>query len=162
MTTRSTKTRVLVLGAILMAVAAFAMADGHHGKCQRAVFSEVSRGAVMEPPHGGMPPKPPFLHGIDLSDAQEEAVFKLMYQQEPTLFEKSRVVAKAGESLHRMAESGRLEQDKARALANEIALATTEIILLHAETESRVVALLTPEQRKQLAANKSKQPSKVF
>jgi protein CpxP len=163
-----THTRLLAAASIL-AVAAFAFAGEHPDKCLSSHMHDAHFGL---PPEGGMPPGgpeammpplPPFLHAVKLTDAQEDEIFNLMHQQGPTVFEKSRVAHKAGEELRHMAESGKFDPSRARALADTLSSATTDLILLRTETESRVFALLTPAQRQQIKGrNEERHHSKAL
>jgi Spy/CpxP family protein refolding chaperone len=144
-----TPTRLFV-AASMLAVATLASAGEHRDQCQPTHMHDVHLGMPPGGPEAIMPPLPPFLHGLNLSDAQEDEVFKLMHQQGPTLFEKSRTAHKAGEALRHMAMSGKFDPTRARTLADTIASANAELTLMHAETEARVIALLTPAQRKQM------------
>jgi Spy/CpxP family protein refolding chaperone len=114
-------------------------------------------GPMGLPPHGMFPdappaplPVPPFLHGIDLTETQQDKLFALMHEQAPVEREHMKSASKAMEELHRIAASERFDAEKARNLAAAQAQAMAQVALMHAELESKVRALLTPEQRKQL------------
>jgi len=113
----------------------------------------------MGGPHGAMPgghpghfgaPGMPFLHGLDLSDSQEDKIFQLMHSQAPYLHEQQRAHEKAMRALHDMRNADKFDDAAAAKLAQAAAQAQANLMLAHIRTHQKVLALLTPEQRKQL------------
>jgi protein CpxP len=112
----------------------------------------------MQPRRPGPPPfghagggeGPPFLRGVDLSEAQRDKLFALMHAQAPLLREQHKLAARAYEALHALARSERFDEARGAALAQSAAQAMAGIALQHARTEQQVMALLTPAQRKQI------------
>jgi protein CpxP len=100
-------------------------------------------------PGPGAPGLPPFLHGIDLSEAQQDKVFAATYAQAPLLREQEKIAFKAHAQLRELAASSAYDDAKAGALANTAAHAMATISLLQARLEQQLLAVLTPEQRKQ-------------
>jgi protein CpxP len=100
-------------------------------------------------PGPGAPGLPPFLHGIELSEAQQDKVFAATYAQAPLLREQEKIAFKAHAQLRELAGSSAYDDAKAGALANTAAQAMATISLLHARLEQQLLAVLTPEQRKQ-------------
>lgn len=109
-------------------------------------------GAMLE--HGA--PLPPYLHGLDLSEAQSDGIFDILHAQAPQVRSKINAMRKAHEALYDLALSGRYDEAKAKELANAIADDTAVLSLLHAQADARIYALLTPEQRKQVDEAKAK------
>lgn len=109
--------------------------------------------------HGGMPPfggpgmggRPPFLHGVDLSEAQQDQVFAIMHAEQPYLREQGKAAAKAHDALRTLGHADKYDDDRAAALAREAATAMANIALQHVRTEQKLLAVLTPEQRKKQA-----------
>ncbi|QKY09607.1 MULTISPECIES: Spy/CpxP family protein refolding chaperone [Janthinobacterium] len=100
--------------------------------------------------HGpGAPGLPPFLHGIDLSEAQQDKVFAATYAQAPLLREQEKIAFKAHAQLRALAGSSAYDDAKASALANTAAQAMAKISLQQARLEQQLLAVLTPEQRQQ-------------
>lgn len=95
------------------------------------------------------PGLPPFLHGIDLSEAQQDKVFAATYAQAPLLREQEKIAFKAHAQLRALAGSSAYDDAKAIALSSAAAQAMAKISLLHARLEQQLLAVLTPEQRKQ-------------
>ena len=108
--------------------------------------------AMPGPPPGlghGPGRLPPFLHGIELSEAQQDKVFAATYAQAPLLREQEKIAFKAHAQLRELAASSAYDDAKAGALANTAAHAMATISLLQARLEQQLLAVLTPEQRKQ-------------
>ncbi len=103
---------------------------------------------------GDMPPPPPYLRGVRLDEAQRDKVFAILHAQVPRMRELETTRRKAQQELMTLATSGHYSDDKAAKAADALARATAEISLLMARSDSRIVALLTPEQRKQIAQRK--------
>lgn len=101
---------------------------------------------------------PPFLHGIDLSEAQQDKVFAATYAQAPLLREQEKIAFKAHAQLRELAGSSTYDDAKAGALANTAAQAMAKISLLHARLEQQLLAVLTPEQRKQAQQRRDSRP----
>jgi Spy/CpxP family protein refolding chaperone len=101
--------------------------------------------AQPEPPPG----LPPFLHGIELNEAQQDKVFAATYAQAPELREQEKIAFKAHAQLRELAASSAYDDAKADALANTAAQAMAKISLLQARLEQQLLAVLTPEQRQQ-------------
>ncbi len=100
-------------------------------------------------PGPGAPGLPPFLHGIELSEAQQDKIFAATYAQAPLLREQEKIAFKAHAQLRELAASSAYDDAKAGALANTAAHAMATISLLQARLEQQLLAVLTPEQRKQ-------------
>ncbi|WP_295992796.1 Spy/CpxP family protein refolding chaperone [Rugamonas sp.] len=144
------------------------------------LFARADDGAPppMPPPHGdGMPPHgdgdgprgdgphdgapffgpgmddgaPPFLRGLELSEAQQDKVFAILHAEAPYLRDQSKVAEKSHAALRAMSDGGAYDDAKAIASAQAGAQAMANIMLQHLRSEQKILALLTPEQRKQMA-----------
>ena len=110
-------------------------------------------GAHMPGPPPGFAPGdglPPFLHEVELSEEQQDKVFAATHAQAPLLREQQKIAFKAHEQLRELAASNHYDDAKAVALANGAAQAMAKISLQHARLEQQLLAVLTPEQRKQV------------
>ncbi|MYM32320.1 periplasmic heavy metal sensor [Duganella sp. CY15W] len=105
--------------------------------------------------HGG---RPPFLRGLELSEAQEDKVFAILHAEAPYLREQSRTAAKARDALHALGDSDKFDDAKATALAKDAATAEANIMLQHVRTQQKLLAVLTPEQRKKQADEPPRHP----
>jgi len=98
------------------------------------------------------------LHGVELSEAQEDAVFELIHAKIPAQRTLERKAAKALDELHRLSTSERFDTRQARTLADTYAQAQAQLSFNQAELDSKLRALLTPEQRQQLDAPRHERP----
>ena len=117
-------------------------------------FRGGPRGAM--PPGGPGAPGMPFLRGLDLSEAQEDKVFQLMHAQAPYMREQQRAHEKAMRALHEMGDADKFDEAAASKLAQAAAQAEANLVLARIRTHQKVMALLTPEQRAQLAERKAR------
>ena len=114
-------------------------------------------GPRMEGPGEGLPP---VLRGVDLSEAQQDKVFVATHAQAPLLREQQKIAFRAHEQLRELASSNHYDDAKAVTLANSAAQAMATISLQHARLEQQLLAVLTPEQRQQIAAHRSEQATR--
>lgn len=126
----------------------------------------MQHGAPGEPGDGprmaGMPPfgpplmvgRPLFLRGVELTEAQDDKVFAILHEEKPYLREQARAAAKAHEALNELAGADKYDDAKAASLAQAAATAMANMALQRVRTEQKLLAVLTPEQRKKLAAGK--------
>ncbi len=101
---------------------------------------------------------PPFLRGIDLSEAQQDKVFAATYAQAPVLREQQKIAFKANAQLRAMAASSAYDDAQAGALASTAAQAMATISLQQARLEQQLLAVLTPEQRRQAERQHDQHP----
>jgi Spy/CpxP family protein refolding chaperone len=90
------------------------------------------------------------LRGLDLSDVQQKQIFDVIYGQAPVIFENDRIAHRTMNDLHLLAKSGKFDASKAKSLSEEHSKAISTLIYMHAETESKIWAILSETQRKQL------------
>ena len=124
--------------------------------------SDATRLPPEMPGHAvpGMPGRPFPLHDVDLSESQQDAVFDLAHAQIPVQRTLEKKAAKALDELHRLSASDRFNAKQARALAEAYAQAQAELSFNQAELDSKLRAVLTPEQRQQLDAHRPGQPGR--
>ncbi|WP_075796123.1 Spy/CpxP family protein refolding chaperone [Massilia putida] len=96
-------------------------------------------------PFGRMP-----LHGLKLTDAQQDKLFAIMHAQAPERRERDKAIRKAHEALRDLGRADKFDDAKAAALARDLGQAVAAEALLQARTEAQALAVLTPEQREQL------------
>ena len=106
------------------------------------------------PDMAGMVGRPLFLRSVALSEAQDDKVFAILHEEKPYLREQGKAAAKAREALREMAGADKYDDAKAAALAQAAATAMANISLQRVRTEQKLLAVLTPEQRKKLDGNK--------
>ncbi|MBS1159444.1 MAG: putative lipoprotein signal peptide [Proteobacteria bacterium] len=100
-------------------------------------------------PGGELPP--PYLSALNLDEAQRDKVFAILHEQAPTMRERLKRLNRAQADLHRLTAGPDYDEAKARALAEPIGRAMSEVALLRARTDRLIFDLLSPEQRKHLA-----------
>lgn len=101
---------------------------------------------------------PPFLHGMKLSERQQDQVFELMHAQVPAMRQQEKQLRKSLDALRQLALDERFDETRAQALAQSVASSQTEMALLKVQLDRKVLALLSAEQRKQLAAKIASRP----
>jgi periplasmic protein CpxP/Spy len=113
------------------------------------------RSDVLEMQNGEPPPPPmdrqaslPFLAGIDLSEAQQNVLFKLMHDKAPAIFENEKIVRKTMQEIHQLAMSEHFDAAKVRSLADSHGKALAELTFLHTAVQAQVWAVLSEEQRR--------------
>lgn len=151
---------LLLLSAATMPLVALAQqAPAHDGPPPRAQEGGPPGWGHGPGPGGpGAQGLPPFLRGIALSEAQQDKVFAATYAQAPLLRGQQKIAFKADEQLHALAASSAYDDAKASALANTAAQAMAQIRLLQARLEQQLLAVLTPEQRKQAEQQRDSRP----
>ena len=88
-----------------------------------------------------------WLQGLELSEEQQDQVFKIMYERAPSLREQLRILRRSREEMDKLVIAPTFDAARARELAERGAKAAVEIALLRAEAVSRIRQVLTPEQR---------------
>ena len=151
---------LLLLSAASMPLVALAQqAPAHDGPSPRAQDGGPPGWGHGPGPGGpGAQGLPPFLRGIALSEAQQDKVFAATYAQAPLLREQQKIAFKADEQLHALAASSAYDDAQAGALSNTAAQAMAQIRLLQARLEQQLLAVLTPEQRKQAEQQRDSHP----
>jgi Spy/CpxP family protein refolding chaperone len=112
-----------------------------------------------QPPWGPPPgpgnmlegPLPPYLHGLTLTDDQQDRIFDLLHGQAPTARQLLRSLQKSRSQLRELGLSDKYDETAVRALADAQSKAEGDLAMLHARTDHEILVLLTPEQRKQMA-----------
>lgn len=110
------------------------------------------RGPAGPGPHRG------FLHGVDLSEAQEDKVFAILHAQEPTIREQSRALRKAQQALDAMGKADKYDDAEAVSLAQAAAQAMSNLELQRVRTDQKLLGVLTAEQRKQMDQRQPPRP----
>lgn len=118
----------------------------------RSGEAEGRRGPGGPGPHRG------FLHGVELSEAQEDKVFAILHAQEPTIREQSRALRKAQQALDAMGKADKYDDAKAVSLAQAAAQAMSNLELQRVRTDQKLLGVLTAEQRKQMDQRQPPRP----
>lgn len=138
-------TRFLAASSIALGVASLAqaqptLAPGGGHDAQRIAMHGHGHG------HGGM-------HGmfrsLNLTEAQQDQIFKIHHEQAPAFREQAKKVRAARQELRKLAHAERLDEGQVRRAADAQAKAMSDLAVMHAQTLNRVRSILTPEQREQ-------------
>lgn len=142
----------LAIGAV---IAALLLAVSAHGAAN--CLMPPARDCVPQLPLPGMggqirapfEPPLPYLRSIELAEPQRDKLFDLMLAQAPAERAQIKEASKALAALRQLAATDHFDAEKAQVLASSHGQALAKLAQMHAEFDSKVRALLTPEQRKQ-------------
>ena len=109
--------------------------------------------------HHAMPPgEPDGIPGLDLDEAQRDKVFAIRHAVAPEMRKAMQEARAARRALHELVASGGFDESKGLELARREAAALSQATLLRASTEHQLLAVLTPQQRQQLAQRPAPRP----
>lgn len=112
-------------------------------------------------PHPPMPPHlfmaPPLPPELRLSEAQQDKVFEIQHAGAPVMRDQMKIARQAAEELHKLSATDAFDEAAVRAVSARLGQAMTELHVLRIRQQRQIEAVLTPEQRKQLADEKKKQ-----
>jgi protein CpxP len=91
---------------------------------------------------------------LNLTEAQQDKLFALHHAAEPARRERDKAIRRAQDGLRELADGPRFDDAKAAALAQTLGQALAAEALDHARAHAQFVALLTPEQRAKMQAQK--------
>lgn len=104
-----------------------------------------------EGPRGPLEPGvPPFLRGLDLSEAQQDRVFAILHAEVPQQRALEKAERKAQDALRDLAHAPALDQGKAAGAAQALGQAIADQEMLRLKTGFELKAVLNPQQRAQL------------
>jgi len=92
---------------------------------------------------------PAWLQRLDLTDAQQEAIFQIFYRLTPVIRERLQASRRAHEELEELAIAASLDSDRGREAFDQETQALAEVAELRMQAMRRVFELLTSEQRAQ-------------
>ncbi|WP_428852317.1 Spy/CpxP family protein refolding chaperone [Imbroritus primus] len=90
------------------------------------------------------------MRGLNLSDAQKDQIFKIRHAQMPAVRDQMKIVRANRAELRKLSLATTFDAAKARQLAGAEAQARASLSVMRAETQQKIFALLTPEQRQQV------------
>ena len=109
-------------------------------------------------PGPDMPFAPIPLHGLQLTDDQQDKVFAIMHAQAPRHREHAKAIRKAHDALRDLGRADRFDEARAAALSRDLGQAVAAETLLRARTAAQVLAVLTPAQRERLRQRRDRAP----
>jgi Spy/CpxP family protein refolding chaperone len=90
------------------------------------------------------------LRGLDLTEAQRDQIFEIRHAQAPAMRAQMKAVHAARKDLRELALAPQYDAAKAQASADALAKATSQMALMRIDAMRKMLAVLTPEQRKTL------------
>lgn len=90
------------------------------------------------------------LRGLDLTEAQRDKIFDIRHAQAPAMRTQMKALHAARKDLRELAMAPNYDAAKAQASADAFAKAMSQMALMRVDATRKVLAVLTPEQRKQL------------
>ena len=130
---KSTRVRILTIGAAVMLAVAAAIAQGMHG-------------------HGG--PGSDFhrmLRQLDLTADQHSQVKAIWEKEKPAMQPLMQQMHQNHAAMRALEANGAFDEAKTRALATQNSQAMIELQVAHARIKSEIMQILTPEQKAKLA-----------
>jgi Spy/CpxP family protein refolding chaperone len=94
---------------------------------------------------------PGMMHGLNLTEAQRDAMFNLHHAQAPQMREQMKALFKSRQALRELAQADNFDEQRASQIAAEMAKTESTIAMMRARTANAMWKLLTPEQRQQAA-----------
>lgn len=145
--------RFLIAASVALVIPLSAAAFNGHLGSPRDCAGVEAPGGPGRPAKGGEM-MPPYMRGLNLTEAQRDKVFEIMHGQAPGMRDKAKALRQAEGDLHALAAAPDYSEAKARSLADAAAKAMADMALARTTAERRVVEVLTPEQRQKLAGMK--------
>lgn len=96
------------------------------------------------------------LHGLKLDEAQRDKIFEIRHGAAPEARKARKEINEARRALVELTRADKFDDAKAKAAADRQGAAIAKAALLRAKTDSQVLAVLTPEQRKTLADHRER------
>jgi periplasmic protein CpxP/Spy len=142
---KSTRTRILIIGAAFMLAVAAAIAQGMHGM------------------HGHGGPDGDFNHmlafftdKLDLSSAQQEQAKAIWEKEKPAMEPLMKQMHQNHQNMEALQASGPFDEAKTRALATQQAQTQIEMEVQHARIKSEMMQILTADQKAKFAQIQAK------
>lgn len=117
------------------------------------------RHAFQRGHHG--PHSQAMLRGLKLTDAQKDKIFEIRHAAAPELRNTMKQAMESRKSLRELSRADSFDEARAKELAQTGANAMANAAVLRAKTEQQIYAVLTPEQRKELAERSSRMERKA-
>ncbi|WP_323017321.1 Spy/CpxP family protein refolding chaperone [Castellaniella sp.] len=92
-----------------------------------------------------------WLRGLNLSQDQQDQIFKIRHDQEQAVYDQKKAIKAAAGTLRELSQSDAFDQAKAKQAADTLGQAQGQLALLRAQSMAQIRAVLTPEQRQQMA-----------
>lgn len=143
---KSTRTRVLVIGAAVVLAVAAALAQGMHGRGGPGGFEHLL----------GF-----YSDYLDLTTAQQDQIKAIMQKEKPTLAPLMQQMKQFHTQMNQLEQSGTFDEAKVRALATQQSQTMIELAVQHARIKSEMVQVLTADQKAKLAQFEAKRAQRM-
>ncbi|MDP3608354.1 MAG: Spy/CpxP family protein refolding chaperone [Methylophilus sp.] len=145
-----------LLAAACITIAATSLAVAEHSETGDKPHYCV-KGHHQNLPHAGVHGfgQPHFLHGIALTAEQEDKLFALHHAEVPKIRAQMKQRQQLNQALRELSQATPFDEAKANTIADKLATLERESAFNRARTESKVLAVLTLEQREQAIKNKA-------
>jgi Spy/CpxP family protein refolding chaperone len=143
---KSTRTRVLVIGAAVILAVAAALAQGMHGRGGPGGFEHLL----------GF-----YSDYLDLSTAQQDQIKAIMQKEKPTLAPLMLQMKQFHSQMNQIEQSGAFDESRVRALATQQSQTMIELAVQHARIKSEMIQLLTADQKAKLAQFEAKREQRM-
>jgi protein CpxP len=130
---KSTRIRILTIGAVAILAVAAAFAQGPHG------FGGPGDGFYH------------MLKQLDLTNAQHEQIKAVWAKEKPTIEPLMQQMRQNRKAMKTLEASGPFDEAKTRALATQNMQTMIELQVEHARAKSEIMQILTPDQKAKLA-----------
>ncbi|MGZ8271823.1 MAG: Spy/CpxP family protein refolding chaperone [Methylophilus sp.] len=152
---KSLKNRLLGIGILICLTTQISVAIAEDDTNTKIKPQHCEHGAYKPIPEGNMDmmvPLPPYLHNLDLTDAQKDKVFAITYALIPKLRDTEKQKHETMKALKKLTNSVLYDEAKAQSLAIKLASLDKELILLRVGTDAKIYALLTADQKQKVKA----------
>ncbi len=139
---KSTRIRILTIGAAVMLAVTVAIAQGWHGR--GGPDSEFGHRLGF------------FTHSLNLTSDQQAQVKAIWEKEKPTVRPLMQQMRQNRAAMRALQASGPFDETKTRALATQNAQTIIELQVQHARIKSEMVSVLTPDQKTKLAEMEAK------
>jgi len=143
---KSTRTRVLVIGAAVILAVAVALAQGMHGHGGPGGFEHML-GYYSD--------------ALDLSSAQQDQIKAIWQKEKPALQPLMQQMKQFHTQMNQLDQSGTFDEAKVRALATQQSQTMIEMAVQHARIKSEMLQVLTPDQKTKFAQLQAKHEQRM-
>jgi len=144
---KSTRIRILTIGAAVLLVVAGAIAQGMHGHGGRGGFEHML-GFMSD--------------YLDLSSAQQDQIKAIWAKEKPTMEPLMQQKHQNHVNMDALQASGPFDEAKTRALATQQAQTEIELQVQHARIKSEMMQVLTADQKTKFAQFEAKHESHML
>lgn len=92
-----------------------------------------------------------WLRGLNLSQDQQDQIFKIRHDQDQAVYDQRKAAKAAASTLRELSRADTFDQAQAKQAADALGQAQGQLALLRAQSMAQIRAVLTPEQRQQMA-----------